>query len=178
MATIVASQRGAYDSFVQLQGETESRNIIELLNDLTPGQGETVGYFTISNPVADAPKDSDEFNYSPSSPPARILFVPTLEDLGYSAQTHKLQGIIFANLRSDDPDTDVQIRAVDQSGNLVAGSLATGTVTLSDRDDVVRSAAFDIAQNAGYAIDMRLVVDEAANVTLFNKMLFVRAVKI
>ena len=176
--TIVATQRGSYDSYVRLQGEEQPRNITELLSDLTPSTGETVGYYTASNPVADTAKDSDLFNYSPSALPGRLLFVPTLADLGYEATTHKMQGVIFAHLRSDAPDTEVEIRCVDAGGNLVAGSAATGDVTESDQDDVLKSAAFDITPNAGYAIDMRLTTDGAANVTLYNKMLFVHVVNL
>lgn len=175
---IVATQRGSYDSYVRLQGEEQPRNITELLSDLTPGTGETVGYYTTSNPVADSAKDSDEFNFSPSALPGRLLFVPTLADLGYESTTHKMQGIIFAHLRSDAAPTEVEIRCVDAGGNLVAGSAATGDVEESDQDDVLKSAAFDITPNAGYAIDMRLTTDGAANVTLYNKMLFVRVVRL
>lgn len=178
MATIVASQRGAYDSYVRLQGEDRSRNLIELISELAPAQGETVGYFTVSNQLADEPKDSDEFNFSPSALPERLMFLPTLDDLGYSSTTHKLQAVIFAHLRSDSAPTEVQVRCVTSSGNLVAGSTATGTVNQETQDDVVKSAPFDIEPNAGYAIDFRLVVNEAAEVTLYQKMLFIRVVKL
>lgn len=175
MGTIVATQRGSYDSYVRLEGEEQSRNMLELLNNLVGPTGSVAGYFTVSGWVGEG-NSSDEFLYGPTSPPERLLFVPSLEDLGYSAATHKLQAVIFGNFRQNSDPGNVEFRLVNAAGAGVPGSTATGLVTEDGQDEVLKSAAFDILPEAGYQVDFKSVDGE--NIDLYSRLLFIRVVKL
>lgn len=176
-AQIVATQFGAYDNVVQLAGSTKQRRLVEVLNEIAPASGAVVDHFNVTNNLADVAKDDNTYSFSESSKPSRLLWVPTLEEMGYSDDTHKVQIIGIAHLRSVTPPTDVEIRLVDKNGVLVTGSVATGEVTTSASDSILKTPAVDVPDGAGYTIDMKVTDSSPVDVTLNNRALLVRIVK-
>ena len=108
-----------------------------------------------------------------------MLFVPTLEALGYDPASHKLQAIMIANVRTKNPDAAVQLRVVNAAGEAVSGSTVDATITNDTTDQVVTSQAFDITPGQAYAIDVRLITADGGttDVTLQSKNLLVQVIK-
>lgn len=175
---ITAAQRGAYEIKVTAGGQ--EKTLVEYLNDLAVAGGTAgvVDVITVSNSVAEAPKTSDQYNFSPSALPARRLYVPSLAELGYPGPGYELQGVVIAHLRTDNAPTEVQIRLVDDKGETVPDFEFLDEVLEENVDYVAQSGVFELTGGAAYAIDFRLTTNGAANVTLYNKVLLVRVVKL
>jgi len=176
-AQVVAAQSGGYDTMVQLEGSTKQRRLVEVLNEVAPASGAVVDHFVVTNNVGDSATQSDEFAFSEANPPARLLHIPSLESMGYSSDTHKVQAVGYAHLRSATAPTEVEIRLVNADGVGVTGSVTAGEVTTEDSDDVLKTAVVDLSDDAGYSIDMRVTDSVPADVTLSNRALLVRVVK-
>lgn len=176
---ITAAERGAYTTKFTVDGQ--ERNLVQHLNDLAAaaagGGSGVVDTVTVSNSVAEAAKSSNAFTFNSGNPPARRLYVPTLQELGYPSEGYALQAMVIAHLRSDAPPTEVVVRLSDDKGDTVPGSDVTDSVTASAVDVIIKSDVFSITGGANYAVDFRLTTNGAANVTLYNKVLLLRVVQ-
>ena len=182
MQPITNVQSGAYESTLTLEDGSQqglAEYVKDLNNTIVPAKDAVVDALHINEGSASAAQDQDTFLFSPGTPPAKVLFVPTLANLGYDPGTHKLQALFIANVRTNNPDKDVQLRLVDASGNEVAGSTTDATVMNDTTDQVVTSNSVDITPGQAYAIDIRLITAAGSdNVTLQSKNLLVQVVKL
>lgn len=182
MQPIVNIQSGAYEPVVTLEDGSQttlSQYVKDFNNAVVPAKDAIVGALHINEGSASAAQALSTFLFSTGSPPAKVLFVPTLESLGYSASTHKLQALFIANVRTNNPNAPAQLRLVSAAGDAVAGSTVDATITSAAVDQVVISAAVDITPGTAYAIDIRLITADGGTttVTLHSKNLLVQVVK-
>lgn len=181
MAKIAQIISGAYEPVVRMDDGT-SKNlgaVLQEMNDeIVPAEDAVVGSFYVSEPSASSAVSSDSFAYNAGNPPSRVLYVPSLEELGYSPDDYKLDAIMIANVRASAPPEGAQLRLVDADGEAVAGSTTDATATNDTTDQVVLSEAFDITPGKGYTIDIRKTAAGVSTVTLQSKNLLVRIVKL
>lgn len=182
MQPITNVQSGAYESVVSLEDgsqKTLAEYVKELNNAVVPAKDAVVNALHINEGSASAAQALATFLFSAGSPPAKVLFVPTLESLGYASADYKLQAVLIANVRTNNPDAPAQLRLVDAAGEAVAGSTVDATITNDTADQVVTSPAVDITPGTAYAIDIRLITADGGTttVTLQSKNLLVQVVK-
>ena len=182
MQPITNVQTGAYEAVVILADGTQkalSEFVMELNNSVAPAKDAIVNALHINEGSASASQALATFLYSGGTPPAKVLFVPTLESLGYDPAGYKMQAIMIANVRTNNPNAPAELRLVDAAGDSVSGSTVAATITNDTVDQVVTSAAVDITPGTAYAIDIRLITADGGThtVTLQSKNLLVQVVK-
>ena len=182
MQPITNVQTGAYEAVVILADGTQkalSEYVKELNNSVAPAKDAIVNALHINEGSASASQALATFLYSGGTPPAKVLFVPTLESLGYDPAGYKMQAIMIANVRTNNPNAPAELRLVDAAGDSVSGSTVAATITNDTVDQVVTSAAVDITPGTAYAIDIRLITADGGThtVTLQSKNLLVQVVK-
>ena len=181
MQPITNVQSGAYEGVVTLQDgsqKTLAEYVKEFNNSVVPAKDAVADALHINEGSASAAQGLATFLFSAGSPPAKVLFVPTLESLGYASADYKMQAILIANVRTNTAPTPAQLRLVDAAGDAVAGSTVDATITSTTVDQVVTSAAVDITPGTAYAIDIRLITAGGGkDVTLQSKNLLVQVVK-
>lgn len=182
MQPITNVQSGAYEPVVVLEDGSQAtlaQYVKDLNNAVVPPKDAIVDALYLNEGSASSAQALDTFQYSAGSPPARVLFAPTLESLGYSPATHKMQAVLIANARTNNPDAPAQLRLVDAGGDAVAGSTVNATITNDTVDQVVTSGSFDITPGTAYALDIRLITADGGttNVILQSKHLLVQVVK-
>ena len=182
MQPITNVQTGAYEAVVILEDGTQkalSEFVMELNNSVAPAKDAIVNALHINEGSASASQALATFLYSGGTPPAKVLFVPTLESLGYDPAGYKMQAIVIANVRTNNPNAPAELRLVDAAGDAVSGSTVAATITNDTVDQVVTSAAVDITPGTAYAIDIRLITADGGThtVTLQSKNLLVQVVK-
>ena len=182
MQPISNVQSGAYEGIVILEDGTQkglAQYVKELNNTIAPSKDAVVNALHINEGSASSAQALDTFLFSGGTPPAKVLFVPTLESLGYASADYKMQAVLIANVRTNNPNAPAQLRLVDAAGEAVSGSTVDATITNDTVDQVVTSAAVDITPGTAYAIDIRLITADGGTttVTLQSKNLLVQVVK-
>ena len=182
MQAITNVQTGAYEGVVTLADgsqKTLAEYVKELNNTIVPAKDAVVNALHINEGSASASQALATFLYSGGTPPAKVLFVPTLESLGYASADYKMQAVVIANVRTNNPNAPAELRLVDAAGDAVSGSTVAATITNDTVDQVVTSAAVDITPGTAYAIDIRLITADGGTttVTLQSKNLLVQVVK-
>jgi len=182
MQPIVNVQSGAYEPVVILDNGDRvalAKYVKDLNNAVVPAQGAVADALHINEGSASAAQALATFLFSAGSPPAKVLFVPALEALGYAPADYKLKAVIIANVRTNNADAPAQLRLVNAAGDAVAGSTVDATITSETTDQVVVSTSFDITPGTAYAIDIRLITADGGTttVTLHSKNLLVQVVK-
>ncbi|WP_282783117.1 hypothetical protein [Phaeodactylibacter xiamenensis] len=150
-----------------------------LTSATTGNPGDVVDVVHISDSVGSAAVTADTYAFSEQAPPAKVLHVPTLEELGFDAANYEMKALLIVNARTNNPDKDVRVRLVQSSGKEVASSEVAATLTSSSQDVIVKSAsAFAITPGEAYAHDIRLVTaGNGDNATMQSKSLLIQVVK-
>lgn len=182
MLSISQQSSGAYEPQLVLQDGSQV-GIVEYLqgmnNEISGKPGSVVDVVHISDGSARPANTTSTFQYDAANPPGRLLYVPTLADLGYNNAEYSLQAIGIFHLRSSNPPQDVEVRVVNAAGAEVTGSLHSGTAsTANSTDTVLKTPAFSLNEGAGYALDLRLTTPNGTdNASINSAHLLVQVVK-
>jgi hypothetical protein len=182
METIQSKVPGGYEPQVQLSdGKVVGLvDYVKTLTSATTGNpGDVVDVVHISDSVGSAAVTAATYAFSEQAPPAKVLHVPTLEELGFDAANYEMKALLIVNARTNNPDKDVRVRLVQASGKEVASSEVAATLTSSSQDVIVKSSApFAITPGEAYAHDIRLVTAGGGdNATMQSKSLLIQIVK-
>jgi len=181
-------QSGAYEAFVQLEGGTY-KNLADYVREmetelLAPGtvmlsvNAETL-YHPLLSSVNSPASEAWLFESSPAGG-IKTLYVPTLAQLGASAEEYKLQArATVVALDVNATEDDVSVRVIDISkSEPVAGSSATGALNGENTEQQVQSGFFDITGGIAYFVDARKHNGNSASAAaLARQELLIQAVK-
>jgi hypothetical protein len=144
-----------------------------------PQSGDVVHTLSLHDGRARAASTSDAFNFSTGSKPTALIFLPSLEQLGYLSKDYELKAVAQANIRTNTPPQDASIALFDADGNMVDGSQTSGTLSAAaTTDNVIVSAAVAVAGGAGYAVDARMnTAGDPENITLLSSNIILQVVK-
>ena len=153
--------------------------VAEIEKVAIPSSGDVVHTITLQEGRASAANTTDKFTFGPGSEPANLIFVPSLNSLGFSPDTYELKAIVQANVRTNAPPQDASIALFDSAGNQVDGSQVSGTLSaVANTDNVITSNAVNVSGGLGYAVNARLITaGTTENVVLQSATLIVQVLK-
>ena len=186
---ISSFQRGAYSSHVNLEDgsmQTIEEYVQKMETELlAPGTvmlsiHAEVLYHPVLSSISSPASEAWVFESSPLGG-IKVIYVPTLAQLGLDAGQYKLEAkAAVVALDFNATTDDVSLRVIDLSdSSTVTGSSATGTLNGQNAEQQIESGFFDITPGQAYFVDTKKHDGSSVQPAAFARQeLLIRVVKL
>lgn len=177
-SAITAKQRGSYDPIVQLD-DGSKKFLSDLVTEIYNQDASVAGVKEnlTKSYTRTVTNDTDAYLYSTGSTPDGLLEVPTLAELGFTGSGWRIDVLAFASMRAATAPQAVEVRLVDAAGNLVAGSVNTGSVASTSKDTLIKTTKAAVTGGTKVAFDFKRTAG-AAEAQLYNVTLLIQVVRV